>query len=115
MVGANGFEPSTSWSRTIVKNYIKSLNRRRILVQLPLLVGLLVGLHPSSIDGTREHCNRPIRRVGIWIVQCDLANGTRSPEPQSKKIQFQSHLPRRWQSGTKLPLRKIISSVCKHS
>jgi len=48
MVGAKGFEPSTSWSRTTKNSgekLSKALNRRRIAEQLPPLTGLILGLH----------------------------------------------------------------------
>ena len=45
VVGAKGFEPSTSWSRTTLVKQSKALNRRRIAEQLPPLIVLLSGLH----------------------------------------------------------------------
>jgi hypothetical protein len=50
MIGANGFEPSTSWSRTIDVKQSNALNRRRITVQLPLLFGLLTGLRFLTLE-----------------------------------------------------------------
>jgi hypothetical protein len=85
-----------------VKNYIKSLNRRRILVQLPLLVGLLVGLHPrySELGNTafktfaKSDTDRAVRRADgprvtlsrvYWSVSL-VARGDASAVQQRSRI-----------------------------
>jgi hypothetical protein len=64
MVGARGFEPPASWSRTIEVKQSNALNRRRIAVQLPPLFGLLSGLRCLSLDRRHFH-----RRCEGWDSQ----------------------------------------------
>ena len=65
MVGAKGFEPSTSWSRTIDVKQSNLLNRRRIAVQLPPSFGLLTGLRCLTLN--KKTFSSKIRTTGSLI------------------------------------------------
>src|SRR5215472_5435346 len=63
LVGASGFEPPTSWSRTIkIVKEVQSiaLNRRRIVSDFLPLIGLRSGLHSTSKSETTRQLARKL-------------------------------------------------------
>ena len=58
MVGANGFEPSTSWSRTSTRNY-QTVESASDNGASPLLIGLLSGIRVGCWTKTLRHAMSP--------------------------------------------------------